>query len=105
MDGRHSAAAEHIARRILQQQAALRKDPKSANYDSLEPYMAHAMDVTGVARALCCVLVGRFVSRCSVAGQVLVRAVAVGAPRCSKTPASPFVSSSRLRIPSFVMKK
>jgi hypothetical protein len=51
VDVRHSAAAEHVCRRILQQQTAIRRDPRSPNYDSLGPYMAHAADTTGVLRA------------------------------------------------------
>ena len=51
VDLRRSAAGEHICRRILQQQAAIRRDPKSPNYEGLEPYMAHAADTSGVVRA------------------------------------------------------
>jgi len=50
-DPRHSAAAEHVCRRILQQQVAMRRDPRSHNYENLEPYMAHTSDMTGVLKA------------------------------------------------------
>ena len=51
VDGRHSAVAEHISRRTLQQQAAFRRDPRQPNFDSIDPYMLHATDATGAIRA------------------------------------------------------
>ena len=48
---RRSAAGEHICRRILQQQAAIRRDPTSPNFEGLEPYMSHAAGTSGVVRA------------------------------------------------------
>ena len=40
VDARHTAAGEHICRMILQQQAAIKRDPKSPSFESLAPYMA-----------------------------------------------------------------
>lgn len=50
VDGRRNAMAEHICRRVLQQQAAIRKDPKAPSYESLGPYMEHASDSSGIMK-------------------------------------------------------
>ena len=51
VDARRSATTEHRCRRILQQQAAIRKGPKSPSFETLGPYMQHAADSNGAVRA------------------------------------------------------
>ena len=49
-DLRRSAAAEHTARRILQQMKAVRKNPKTPDYDQLDHYMDHVTELVTTAR-------------------------------------------------------
>ena len=44
IDPHQSAAAEHLCRRILQVQKAVRRNPKAPDFEGLEAYMAHAAD-------------------------------------------------------------
>ena len=44
-------AAEHLARRLLQIQAAVRRNPKNPDFEGLEPYLAHSRDTSGLVRA------------------------------------------------------
>ena len=50
-DLRHSVAAEHVARRIMQQQRAIRKSPKSPDFDHLEAYVQHSTDTRGLVKS------------------------------------------------------
>ena len=47
LDGRHLVAAEHVARRILQIQKAVRRNPKSPDFEGLEVYGRHMTDSSG----------------------------------------------------------
>jgi len=49
LDGGHLASAEHVARRMLQIQKAVKRNPKSPDFDSLEAYTRHMVDSTGSA--------------------------------------------------------
>ena len=40
------ASAEHVARRILQQLEAVRKNSRSPDYTGLDAYMSHCVDAT-----------------------------------------------------------
>ena len=46
-----SSAAQHVSRRLLQQLAAVRRNPKSPDFEGLEPYMRHVGDLGGMMRA------------------------------------------------------
>ena len=46
-----SSAAQHVSRRLLQQLAAVRRNPKSPDFEGLEPYMRHLGDLGGVMQA------------------------------------------------------
>ena len=48
VDLRHNAAAEHLGRRVMQLQRAIRRDPKSPNFEGLDTHLRHAADSTGV---------------------------------------------------------
>ena len=47
LDLYNSAAAEHMARRILQIQRAVRRNPQAPDYSGLEAYMLHTTDMGG----------------------------------------------------------
>ena len=47
LDGRHCSAAEHVARRILQIQKAVKRNPKSPDFEGLEVYCRHMTDSSG----------------------------------------------------------
>ena len=47
LDLRHSVAAENIGRRLLQQQRAIRRNAKAADFEHLEAYMNHCSDTRG----------------------------------------------------------
>ncbi len=51
LDLLHLSAGEHLARRILQIQRAVRKNPTNPEFDSLDVYMRHAAAVTGTVFA------------------------------------------------------
>ena len=51
LDGRHLACGEHIGRRLLQIQRAIKRNPKSPDFETLEAYMKHLEDATGQAHA------------------------------------------------------
>ena len=46
------ASAEHLARRVLQVQKAVRRNPRSHDFENLTEYMRHAADATGTVSAL-----------------------------------------------------
>jgi len=51
VDARHLAAGEHVARRILQIQRAVKRNPKAPDFDTLGGYTKHLQDSTGRAHA------------------------------------------------------
>ena len=51
LDLTHLAACEHLARRFLQIQRAVRKSPKQADFSGLDVYMRHMSEVTPTAYA------------------------------------------------------
>ena len=46
-----SAGAEHAARRLLQLQRAVRRNPRAPDYEGLQVYMAHSMEANGTVRS------------------------------------------------------
>ena len=44
-------SAEHLARRVLQIQKAVRRNPRSPDFENLTEYMRHAADATGTVSA------------------------------------------------------
>jgi hypothetical protein len=49
-DLRRSVAGEHVARRLLQQLKAVRRNAKAPDYENLETYNSHCLDADGVAK-------------------------------------------------------
>ena len=47
LDPLNSSAAEHVARRVLQIQKAVKRNPVAPDYTGLEAYMAHTQDLGG----------------------------------------------------------
>ena len=47
LDPMHSSMAEHLSRKILQQQKAIRRNPKQPDFTGLEEYERHATGATG----------------------------------------------------------
>ena len=52
IDLRRSATAQHLARRILQQTRALKRNPKAPDYDGLDTYLRHMQGAGGEIRAV-----------------------------------------------------
>ena len=44
-------SAQHLARRVLQVQKAVRRNPRSPDFENLTEYMRHAADATGTVSA------------------------------------------------------
>ena len=51
LDLKHSAAAEHLCRRILQIQRAIGRNPKAPDFTALATYMKHCDDLGGAVSA------------------------------------------------------
>ena len=51
VNSRQLASAEHRARRLLQIQRAVRKNPRNPEFDGLESFMMHMPSSAGVAHA------------------------------------------------------
>ena len=51
LDLRRSAAAEHICRRILQTQEAIKRNPQAPDFTGLEIYTRHVQECPGGAHA------------------------------------------------------
>ena len=49
LDGRALATGEHVARRLLQVQRAVRRNPRAPDFEGLEGYMRHSDGASGVA--------------------------------------------------------
>ena len=49
LDGRALATGEHVARRLLQVQRAVRRNPRGPDVEGLEGYMRHSDGASGVA--------------------------------------------------------
>ena len=51
IDGRRVSVAEHICRRLLCVQKAVKRNCKNPDFDGMEPYERHMSDITGAVHA------------------------------------------------------
>ena len=51
LDVAQLAAGEHIARRVLQIQRSVKKNPQNPEFDGLDAYMRHSQDASGTVFA------------------------------------------------------